>query len=195
MANDCVKTYLFASTNVDDLTTKQLLVKLFTEQPLEHYETQEEIAVAVYANYGVKRSQSAVAKGLGKIINKPFLFKGVCYIVSKTEGYYRIQKKDEHNEELREQMVRGNLFKREYAYYEHDMKAPQTFVFWIADSAKAHAEAKESFEKILAGEYVDIFYIDDKLVIMLDHKSQRRKVICDMLKNFFVLSYNAYKHI
>ena len=195
MTKDCVKTYLFDSTNVNDLTTKQLLVKLFTERLHECYKNQEAIAAAVYANYGITRSQGAIAKGLSEIIDKPFSIKGVCYIVSKVDGCYRIQKKDDHSEEIRSKMVRGNFFKREYAYYEHDLKTPQTFAFWISDSAKARKDAKEAFEKILAGEYVNMFYFDDKLVIMLDHKSKKREVICDMLKNFFNLSHNPYKHI
>lgn len=192
MTNENVKTYLFDSTNVDDLTTKQLLVKLFTEQQIKKCRTQSDIAEILRTTYNVDRKQSAISKNLRKLIDTPFVVKGITYVVSKYDGQYIVETKNEHSNSLRGRMVQRNLFKRKYVHFEKGTKNPQTFVFWIADSEEAHKEAKENFHTILSGEYVDMFYIEDKLIIMLESKSNQ---LSDMLRNFFDSSYDAFKHI
>lgn len=174
-------------------SARKLIVLLFTTSPKKRYKSQQEISEAIKACFGESRQQSAISKGLKELLGYRFEVLGKKYIIRKYEGEYFLEAEAAHSSNLRNEMIKEKIFKREFVYYEKSLTKPQTFVFWIKKDEKKRKKAKEKFIELLGGGYVDIFYIHDKLIIMLDPQAKDFEVLSDVLKNFFSLQYDAYK--
>ena len=191
-----VPMYIFNEN--DDLSTystKRLIIKLFISHPARTYRNQESVAKALVSLWGISRSQGAISKCFKNLLGHSFRVNDSQYIITKYEGSYLLQNEASHSENLRYQMTKQELFERQFVYYEHGVKDPQTFVFWIADNEKKRKAAKKQFEQLLTNRYIDIFFIESKLVIMLDPESSDCPLLSDVLRNFFSPYYDAYKQI
>lgn len=191
-----IHTYVFNSDdNLNAYTTQKLLILLFTEKPGKHYRSHKEICKELKNNLGINRTQGAVSKAFQAILDTPFKVRNTQYVIKKHEGNYLLLNMAKYTENLRHEMVSDGLFEKEMVYYEHGTKNPQTFVFWVCKDKEKTATVKSNFEKMLADGFIDIFNYQNKLVVMLDPKSEKQKLLSDVLKNFFDPYYDAYKVI
>lgn len=191
-----IPTYIFDSD--DDITqysTKRLLIKLFSDYPSYTYHSHDDIKKALMDKYQIIKTQSAISKGLSSFLGRAFIVRSCQYIVTKFKGSYVIQNEADFSRNLREKMTSEALFARDSVYYQHNISCPQTFVFWITNSEVAKKQAKIYFEQLLLNEVVDIFYLENRLVIMLDPDSSKCTLFSDVLKNFFAPYYDAYKKL
>ena len=189
-------TYIFSSNDdTAKYSTKRWLIKLFSDYPSRTYRSHDDIKEALMAKYQIDRTQSAISKGLKDLLGHAFIVRNSQYIVTSFKGSYVIQNEAEFSRNLREKMNSEFLFARNSVYYQHNINCPQIFVFWINDSEPKKEQAKKYFEQLLLNDISDIFFIENRLIIMLDPDSSKCNLFSDVLKNFFSPYYDAYKRI
>ena len=176
-----------------NLSTKNLIILLFTDHPSKQYRSHREIAEAIHQHYGVTRSQGAISKALAPFLDRPFKVHNTKNFISRYLGHYMLLDWSTHNENLRYTLTSEGVFLKDYVYYEHGLKTPQTFVFWLHDPSNTSDHVIKQFELMLSDNYCDIFCHDNRLIIMLDPESNNLPLLSDMLKNFFSPYYDAYK--
>lgn len=186
---------LLDNNDLDKKSTKQLLIKLFTEYPKRKYPTQAAIANALNELYGISRNQEAISKGFTKLLGHPFNVKGTRYSICKLGGYYQLLNESTYIESLCYKLTDAGAFKRNIIYYEQELRLPQSFILWIKDDEKIRDTALNDLRNILDDACLDIFYYEDKLIILLNYKSPKFPRMSEFLKNFFNPHYDVHQHM
>ena len=186
-------TYLLKKAVDPSDPTRKLLIKLFTAHPSRTYSTQEDICLAIQKEFGVTRKQSCISKRLADLSDSPFRVKGVQYVISKYDNKYQLLNVTDYRNSLRHKLKEATVFTKEIAYYEHGLKNPQTFVFWISNDAEKQNIACKSFKSMLEDIYLDIFLYQDKLVVMLNPNAPDFTKYSGVLQNFFEPYYDIFK--
>ena len=194
--NSYIRTYIFAKNDdTDKYPTRIWLVKLFSDFPAQRYRSHEEIVNALDQHYGVKRSQSAISKHLSPMLGEAFKVKDRLYIVTKFQETYLVQDEASFSKNLRTQMIEDGMFEKQQVYYQEGPYPPQTFIFWICNNDNAKEKAMDNIKNMLQYQYLDIFYFENRLIILLNPKSSKFSLYSDVLKHFFAPYYDAYKRI
>lgn len=185
--------YLQKKTMNPNDSTRRLLIHLFTKYPTKTYTTQKEICNALQEEFGASRKQGSISKALSTLSDTPFKSKGVQYVISKYEGKYRLFNDSDYRNSLRHKLKEASVFSKEVAYFEHGLKFPQTFVFWLNDDRDKQSMAFECFKNMLDGTYLDIFIYQEKLIVMLNPEALNFSIYSDVLQNFFKPHYDIFK--
>ena len=175
----------------NDYSIKQQLMLLFVKNKGKHYRGQQEIMDDLAA-MGALHSQGAISKNLRFLQQFPFGYKGNVYAICQTPKGYTLLDQMDYPKSLRYILDKEKLLKRDSVFYEHTVQVPQMFVFWVVDDENKKERAKELFKRVLNGSYMDIFLVDDKLVIFLDAESEYLSQNSKILKNFFSETNDMY---
>lgn len=177
--------YLFnENDDVKKYTVKKQIIWLFLQNKSKCYRELNNIVEAL-CDKGVPHSQGSVSKGMKAVMQRPFEYNGKIYAITKTNRGYALLDQDHYPRNLRYTLETKCAFKCKRVFYEEGLNKPQMFVFWITEDPQVREETKALFEMVLNNGFLDIFYIEDKLIILLDCKSDRFFFNCDLLKKFF----------
>lgn len=177
--------------NFSDYSIKQQLMLLFVRNRGKYYRDQQEVMDDL-EKMGAPHSQGAISKNLRFLQQFPFGYKGNVYAICQTPKGYTLLDQTDYPKSLRYVLDKEKLLKRDSVFYEHANSLPQMFVFWIVDDEEKRERAKELFKRVLNGNYMDIFFVDDKLVIFLDAESEFLSQNSRILRNLFLETNDMY---
>ena len=176
--------------NIDEYPVKEKIALLFLKNRSKYYKSQEDIKDALAAS-GMPCSQSAVSKGMGFLAQFPFMYHNQVFAICDTPKGYCLLSQADYPKSLRYALQKKNLLERDAVFFE-ELPLPQMFIFWIVDSEKEKECAAELFIKCLHGNLLDLFYLENRLVILLDKNGPRFPECSKMLRNFFSKDNSLY---
>lgn len=170
---------------LEEYSTRDLLIELFTKFPERQYDKQEKIVKALEKELGVVRTQGAISKGLKRLIGKQFIYKGKPMAIKKTLGRYRLLDEFDYLDDIAFQLIDKKVFTKKIVFYEQSLSLPRTFVFWVKDDQTTRKLVVDKLKMMLNDVALDMFYFEDKLIIMLNYKSPRFQEMSNRLMGFF----------
>lgn len=186
--------YVLSTKNDDDISTysvsKQIML-LFIQNRSKHYKEQLDIQAAL-KDMGFPHSQGAISKALKELKMFPFEYKGCVFAICLTPKGYALLDQDDYPKSLKYLLDKNHILCRDIVFYEYGLHTPQMFIFWITDEPEKKEMAIDLFRRALAGAYIDIFYIENRLVILLNSDSERFISLSKLLKNFFDKGNNVF---
>lgn len=177
--------------NLEEYTVKEQIALLFLKNKSKYYKSQDDIRDALFA-MGASCSQSAVSKSIRTLEHFPFMYHNQVFAICDTPKGYCLLNQEDYPKSLRYTLQKKNLLAREVVFYEDGIPLPQMFIFWIDDDSKKRDEAITLFTKSLSGNYLDIFYFENRLVILLNKEGPRFTDCSKMLRNFFSKANGQY---
>lgn len=172
------------SDNVQNYSVKQQIALLFLNNRSKYYKSQDAIIQGL-KKIGITRSQSAISKNISLLEHFPFMYHNQIFAICDTPKGYCLLDQADYPKSLRYVLQKKQLLEREFVFFQHGPTSPQMFIFWISNDDEKKELALELFKKCLFGCYQDLFYIDNRLVILLDFKSSRFSNCSSLLQNFF----------
>lgn len=184
--------YIFNSNiDIKEYTIKKQIILLFLQNKSKVYKKLDDIVMALQRN-GCKHAQGSISRSMKEIELAPFDINGKVYTIAKTHIGYALLDQQDSVRNLRYTLETKCAFKHKRVFFENDLDNPQMFIFWIADNEQIMSTAKEQFKRVLGNSLLDAFYIGDKLIILLDYKSDQFHFNCRVLKNFFSKLYDPF---
>lgn len=178
--------YIFnLNDDIKKYSTRKLLALLFSDDPNQKYVDQKDIAKAL-TKYGVTRTQSAVSKVLKYFLGKEFELKGVRYLLLKTDLGYEILRPDDAAMVNRAALL-SKRYLKPIVFYESGLEFPEAFIFWASDRTKSNIKETADILCTIVGKgnYIDIFCVENKIVVLLNRHSSAFKSKSMLLKGFF----------
>ena len=189
--------YILCTKKDEDISTcnvkKQIMI-LFVRNRSKHYKEQLDIQLAL-ENMGLSHSQGTISKALKELKMFPFEYKGCVFAICLTPKGYTLLGQDDYPKSLRYLLIKDNLLCRDIVFYEHSLPTPQMFIFWVTDDPDKKEKVVDLFRRALSGAYIDIFYIENRLVILLDSEAERFTPLSKLLKNFFDKGNNVFMDV
>ena len=186
--------YKLSIKNDADISTynvKEQIMLLFVRNRSQHYRDQSEIQSAL-KSIGAPHPQGTISKNLKELRMFPFEYKGCVFAICQTPRGYTLLDQADYAKSLRYLLDKQHILERNMVFYEHSIPTPQMFIFWISDDPEKQETAIDLFQRALSGSYMDIFYIENRLVILLDFEAVRFTSLSKLLKNFFDKGNNIY---
>ena len=188
------KLFINKGDDISGYNVKKQIMLLFVQNRSKHYRGQRDIQAAL-ENMGVPHSQGAISKALKELKMFPFEYQGCVVAICITPKGYALLDQDDYPKSLRYLFETEHILARDMVFYEHGLLMPQMFMFWVVDDPNKKDIAVKLFQRALAGAYIDIFYIENRLVILLDSESERFITLSKLLKNFFDKGNNIYMDV
>ena len=129
------------------------------------------------------------------LLHSPFEYRNQIFAICSTPNGHCLLPQEDHTKSLRYTLNKKDILSKDLVFYEHGINLPQTFIFWINNDEEKKQEALDLFTRVLRGSYLDIFYIEHRLVILLDFDSIRFPELSKSLKNFFSKENSKYLEV
>ena len=176
--------------NLKEYTVKEQIALLFLKNKSKYYKSQDDIRAALLA-LGVSRSQSAVSKGIRNLEYFPFVYHTQVFAICNTPKGYCLLNQADYPKSLRYALEKKKLLQQDTVFFE-ELPLPQMFIFWIEDDEEKKEDAAALFRKCLHGNLLDLFYIENRLVILLKKNGPHFSNCSKMLRNIFTKENSLY---
>ena len=176
--------------NMGEYTVKEQIALLFLKNRSKYYKSQDSIRDALLA-MGISHSQSAVSKGIRSLELIPFMYHTQVFAICNTPKGYCLLNQADYPKSLRYALEKKSLLERDTVFFE-ELPLPQMFIFWILDDKDNKKITAELFRKCLQANLLDLFYIDNRLIILLDKNGPHFPECSKMLRNFFSKENSLY---
>jgi hypothetical protein len=180
--------------NIQNYTVTEQIVQLFLRNRNKYFKSQDDILDAL-KELGIVHSQSAISKSLKDLKQFPFVYRNTIFAICSTPRGLCLLNQDDYLKSLLYVIQQEKLLEHEYSFCEHSLPTPQMFIFWINTDAKKQERALELFQRSLYDCLLDVFYVDNRLIILLNHNSPRFTEISNIMKNFFSKDNARYLQI
>jgi hypothetical protein len=159
------KTIILATQNNGDPPTRELILRLFEKDVDAVYRTQQDIAQAIYSEFGKKRKQAAISKALTKMSNRTINYNGADYHIVKVEDGYMLLRKDSFLQYATQKFADKKMFDSFEVY-----RVNKNIVAYTI-KARYHKYVKDCMLKIYKEDaFFDIISHGNKLYFLLSTK-------------------------